>query len=358
MELDDLHSSIFGNYSEKNKVHTIENAVQSMAISTEAEMEDDSFACGDHSSLINVQNMNTSEQSQIPELNESAKAFLQFQKEREDLTFSRTCLFCKKNFTGNRSLLLEHFTEQHNFFMGQPDNLVYINEFLNILENMLNKLQCIYCEKLFKDWSALKEHMRKKLHKRINPDNTIFDKFYMSNYLHQFNTMDFAYHDAGEEREIEVGPKDDNILCLFCDCKFSEFDVIMKHLKAVHGFDFKYLKKMGNLTFYQQVKLINYIRHKVSILECTVCDVKFQSKQALVNHMHRNRHINLIPFQGNWDHPEYYFSTLDTDYLLCGLEDEDADNSDNDSTVYVIPEEVKIPKSSVLIDENIRKELM
>lgn len=33
------------------------------------------------------------------------------------------------------------------------------------------------------DRTALKEHMRKKLHKRINPTNKEYDKFYINNYL-------------------------------------------------------------------------------------------------------------------------------------------------------------------------------
>lgn len=44
-------------------------------------------------------------------------------------------------------------------------------------------LICIYCEKTFKDRSVLKEHMRKKFHKCVNPNNKIYDKFYIINYL-------------------------------------------------------------------------------------------------------------------------------------------------------------------------------
>lgn len=44
-------------------------------------------------------------------------------------------------------------------------------------------LICIYCEKTFKDRTVLKEHMRKKFHKCINPNNKAYDKFYIINYL-------------------------------------------------------------------------------------------------------------------------------------------------------------------------------
>lgn len=51
------------------------------------------------------------------------------------------------------------------------------------LKYFVFSLICIYCEKTFKDRTVLKEHMRKKFHKCINPNNKMYDKFYMINYL-------------------------------------------------------------------------------------------------------------------------------------------------------------------------------
>lgn len=45
------------------------------------------------------------------------------------------------------------------------------------------RFQCIYCEKFFTDRLVLREHMRKKMHKRINPGNHLFDQYYSVNYL-------------------------------------------------------------------------------------------------------------------------------------------------------------------------------
>lgn len=36
---------------------------------------------------------------------------------------------------------------------------------------------------IIKDRTVLKEHMRKKQHKKINPNNRQYDKFYVVNYL-------------------------------------------------------------------------------------------------------------------------------------------------------------------------------
>lgn len=44
-------------------------------------------------------------------------------------------------------------------------------------------LQCLYCEKTFRDKTTLKDHMRKKQHRRINGNNSEYDCFYIINYL-------------------------------------------------------------------------------------------------------------------------------------------------------------------------------
>ena len=44
-------------------------------------------------------------------------------------------------------------------------------------------LQCLYCEKTFRDKTTLKDHMRKKAHRRINASNHEYDRFYVINYL-------------------------------------------------------------------------------------------------------------------------------------------------------------------------------
>lgn len=107
----------------------------------------------------------------------------QQQKERDDETFHRICMFCSEEFTGNRSSLLNHMAKEHSFSIGLPDNIVYCDEFLNTLESKLDNMQCLYCEKTFRDKTTLKDHMRKKQHRRINARNHDYDRFYVINYL-------------------------------------------------------------------------------------------------------------------------------------------------------------------------------
>ncbi|XP_013855649.1 zinc finger protein 277 [Austrofundulus limnaeus] len=107
----------------------------------------------------------------------------QQQKERDDSSFQHVCLFCSEMFTGNRSSLLNHMAREHSFSIGLPDNIVYCKNFLDTLQNKLDSLQCLYCEKTFRDKTTLKDHMRKKNHRRINANNHEYDCFYIINYL-------------------------------------------------------------------------------------------------------------------------------------------------------------------------------
>lgn len=83
---------------------------------------------------------------------------------------------------------MEHISNVHNILLGNPQNLVYIEEMVDKLDKKMKELKCIYCEKTFPDRTILKEHMRKKLHKRINPKTTEYDKYYIVNYLESDKT--------------------------------------------------------------------------------------------------------------------------------------------------------------------------
>ena len=41
--------------------------------------------------------------------------------------------------TGCRSTLLNHMAREHSFSIGLPDNIVYCTDFLNTLQNKLDK---------------------------------------------------------------------------------------------------------------------------------------------------------------------------------------------------------------------------
>ena len=120
--------------------------------------------------------------------------------------FSRGCLFCQQFFNDAQDLL-SHMASVHNFDIGQADILVFIPEFLNKIDAQMQELVCLYCEKLFKSRRVLKEHMRKKMHKKLNPENNDWDKYYLVNYLESGKTQqDFSREESEVCRTEEESP--------------------------------------------------------------------------------------------------------------------------------------------------------
>lgn len=60
-------------------------------------------------------------------------------KERTDTNFKRGCIFCRMEFSGLRIAYVKHLAHKHNLYLGKPDNLVFIDEFLDKIENTIEK---------------------------------------------------------------------------------------------------------------------------------------------------------------------------------------------------------------------------
>ncbi|KAL3852351.1 hypothetical protein ACJMK2_016006 [Sinanodonta woodiana] len=299
------------------------------------------------------------------------------QKEREDMQFSRGCLFCKQHFTGKRALLFDHMAEDHNFNIGQPDNLVFTDELLAKLDEKLNSLQCLYCEKTFRDRNTLKEHMRKKQHRKINPMNTEYDQFYVINYLEIGknweaiqsqkdipedidDTDDTESDDEWSGWEEEAGCQ---AVCLFCEFTSSNAEKLRSHMSELHDFDLQDIKLRLALNFYQQVKLVNFIRRQVHLGICIGCQQKFETKEELIDHMHQEVHTNQIAEQAIWDQPQYFFPTYENDNLLCQLDFEDDNSPEDENSIQRNPEvpvlaEVRAIPETILSEERLRKEII
>ena len=116
--------------------------------------------------------------------------------------------------------------------------------------------------------------MRKKQHKCISPVNKEFDKFYIINYLEYSKVwQDIKSEKDMDDAEINEANKTiedwndpaEEYFCLFCDKSFKNESHILDHMDDVHKFNFKSNILMVNLSFYEQVKIINYIRRQVYI---------------------------------------------------------------------------------------------
>ncbi|KAJ8002835.1 hypothetical protein DPEC_G00163100 [Dallia pectoralis] len=285
----------------------------------------------------------------------------QQQRERDDTSFQRICMFCNEEFSGNRSSLLNHMAREHSFSVGLPDNIVYCIEFLDHLQKKLDNLQCLYCEKTFRDKTTLKDHMRKKQHRRINANNCEYDRFYIINYLELGKTWEEVQSE--DDREMVEDEEDDwsdwqahpvCAVCLFCEQQSESMDQVYAHMKETHGFDLHKLKTDLHLRFYQQVKLVNYIRREIHHCRCYGCQRKFASKAEVICHVMDAGHVMRLPETPTWDQPQYYFPTYENDALLCVLSDSDSESEPHGpgGDIPVIAEDITnlraLKQSSVL----------
>lgn len=259
------------------------------------------------------------------------------QFEREDKTYVRECLFCRYISTTTRASYLNHLYEKHNFHVAKPDNLIFIDELVNLVSQKLDKLQCIYCEGLFKDRTILKEHMRKKGHKRINPDNKEYDKYFLVNYIgdkskpkhskpyvnNNRNQNQDQDHDSNADSDPdwsewteENGPQ---ITCLICDHTDTEYENLLDHMERQHEFSFT--NATAGFNFYHKVKFVNYIRRQMHLKQCLSCELKFDDSKNLEKHLVETKHWVLR--KESWDQPEYYFPTYEDDLFLCFIHDDD-----------------------------------
>uniref|UniRef100_T1PI39 C2H2 type zinc-finger (2 copies) n=1 Tax=Musca domestica TaxID=7370 RepID=T1PI39_MUSDO len=308
------------------------------------------------------------------------KALAQHQFELTDRTFSRECLYCRDVITGLRSSFLEHLFTKHFLQLGKPENLIYIDELLAKVQHNLENLICLYCEKVFKDRVTLKEHMRKKAHKRINPGNKSYDKYFLENYKipdtttshqpkraqkkprgrehHQqqrtsinensrassqqeIESVDFerfAHHSEDSDSDWSDWNGDGGvqpITCLYCPQQLGDFSIFKSHLNEAHGVDFDQL--LRGLNFYQKIKIVNYVRRQICLLRCVTCDQRFDSNDALLQHFEEEQHFG-VGTRKQWDKPEYFFPTYEDDGLLCTLDDNPNDDMD-ETVVRIISED-------------------
>ncbi|ALC41869.1 CG9890 [Drosophila busckii] len=293
-----------------------------------------------------------------------SNALLRHQFELTDRDFSKECLFCRTVIKGLRADYLDHLFDKHFLLVGKAEKLVYVDELLEVLEENLNKLMCLYCEKIFKDRPTLKEHMRKKGHKRINPNRREYDKFFLINYnrnnaaptprkqqkqprqqrnpSHTDTSVDFDKHFARQDSDHDsdwsdwAGEGEPVVIkCLFCAEEQTEFVKVKQHMLESHMLDFD--EATSALNFYQKIKVVNYARRQLCLLRCICCDLQFDEFELLAEHMAQEAHCRLGE-RASWDKPEFFFPYMENDGMLCVLDDSAGDEQDPD-VVRIISED-------------------
>lgn len=260
----------------------------------------------------------------------------QHQYERTDQTYERNCLYCRDVLTPNRMALLNHLYEKHFLQLGKLESLVFIDDLIEDVQHKLDNFICLFCEKLFPDRPTLKEHMRKKGHKRINPDKKSYDKYFLINYkdfkpnsssssnsnrgrdcVQAMVNSTTLFESDDSEPEWDWDGEKPQITCLFCSSVWPEFNFVNNHMKEMHSIDFD--AALNDLKFYDKVKVVNYIRRQMCSFKCVTCDENFETLAPLEEHLIIAKHYG-IGDKKLWDKPEFLFSTYEDDDLLCCLE--------------------------------------
>lgn len=300
----------------------------------------------------------------------------QHQFELTDKNFKRGCIFCRDVPGPARSDFIHHLYNKHFLQLGKPEKLVFVDHLFDRIEKQMESLICLFCEKLFKDRTALKEHMRKKGHKKINPANKSYDQYFLVNYHKEQQSTNMKRRprptaDANKKTHIKPAVASDllteelaqdsdsdwsdwkeesqNVTCLFCADKQKNYSALKKHMLQTHSFDLE--ESLANRSFYERIKIINFIRRQMLNNRCIACQMKHDDKPGLQEHLKQEQHC-IVPTIDHWNQPEYFFPTFEDDALLYFIE-EDQNCELNDSVqIYSEDSNVAINKDA----ENLSRE--
>jgi len=255
------------------------------------------------------------------------------ERDRSRTDFHKMCLFCSAEFNGGYDQVKEffnHMSEKHHFNVGHPDNMVFIDDFIESIRGRLDGLQCLSCTKCFKDRTTLKDHMRKKSHRALNKEDRSFDKFYLVNYLElgkRWTQLNQEEDSDNEETWQEIGTEPiDQHFCFFCEEVFSSYDKLITHLYEKHDFEYEKIKEQLKMSYYEQFKFVNWIRMEKFKHETGKLDVMEITERILAK---------------EWNQPQYYFPTYQDDAVLTTIEDTHIQDNDE---LYVFPETLEHPE--------------
>lgn len=254
---------------------------------------------------------------------------------------SRMCLFCSE-LCPNLPEVFNHMFQVHHFNIGLLDNLIFVETFLNELEEMTKfKKQCIFCNEIFRSGTCLRKHLKSKNHFKINGKHERWDRFYLVNYVNLVKCKTNNNNNNNEEdtfidedidewqdlnEEIDVKTQ-----CLFCDKILIDPEGCFDHMSIEHGFNMKNIQKTHNLSFYDTMKLVNYLRNcqrnDTNPFEEDSNDVKIKFER------------DEIPDAKLWNRPEFYFPVYEEDPLLTAIEEFESEELE-DSDIVTATENV------------------
>lgn len=93
------------------------------------------------------------------------------------------------------------------------------------------------------------------------------------------------------QEDDEAAETMDGALCLFCPMQFPSASRAFAHMRDEHQFDFQHIRSEKVLTYYDSVRIINFVRRQVALSRCIACGAQFEQREILLAHMQSSRHF-------------------------------------------------------------------
>ena len=278
---------------------------------------------------------------------EEARARLE--AELSDSEWQASCPICSKLPSGSRSEVFAHMMARHGLDLGDPARIVDAKLLLATIAKRLEQCRCLCCERQFPSQAVLRKHMKHKKHYRISVVNPAYTRFFIASFEPDPDAISAAFlpvnadgentiesenedPDSGDDDSDDLFVVDDEpTKCLFCDTVCESAVAMARHCATEHSFDIAATVRSLRLSFYDSIKLINYIRSSVAKDQCPSCQQLFSSSLQLKEHLSSTNHSDVAGYtlktrkdgdQAPWDPPQYLLPPTQDPLLyslrLCG----------------------------------------
>lgn len=298
-----------------------------------------------------------------------AEAQTRLARELGDTEWRGTCPVCTKLPPSPRAAVFAHMLARHGLDLGDPARLVDVPTLLATMAGRLAQCRCLCCERQFPNQTVLRKHMKHKRHYRLSLVNPAYQRFFLASYEptpegavapassakgsdDDVNKKDAEESERDEEDDEEDEGFDDGLFvvdaeptrCLFCETLCESAPAMAQHCAALHGFDLAATVQVLRLSFYDTIKLVNYIRHCMSCKQCPACGECFATANDIREHLAHSGHSNIAAHTPAsavrpWASPQFLLpqttsTKTETDPLLyslplCGCVFADDDSNDS-----------------------------
>lgn len=102
--------------------------------------------------------------------------------------------------------------------------------------------------------------------------------------------------------------------CLFCTQQEGDPMDTVQHMKKSHSFDL--MQESAGRSFYERIRLINYIRNQILNVRCPQCSHQAANQDEVLQHMQDKSHFSVPRDGAFWKDDSFLLPTIENDPLL------------------------------------------